>query len=583
MKKKLFLVALMVLLFVCAFAMAVSAESLEDFINVELTLDDNSKIEAYLKKGTVWSGYQGYDRVTIYTDYTDKSKTLDWSRVRVFDGRSSTIHTYKDGVLTDTGAFAQTLLGYPTNVSGVTHFYYPQGSIIVADNSFNNSKNGWSLEYLYIPKSVKIIGTGSCLKNTKLTTVEFEQGSLLEEIKGSVFKECSALESINLQDTRLKKIGGSTWEDDSSNAFRSCTSLTSVTFPETLESVGYNAFYLSGLSQTLVLPNSVTYVGPGSFLSTKIETLVLGDGPIEIGNNFVGDFDKTTNAFLKKVFIPSEATFITANQTWFKCVNQVEFYVIGKDCTNLINTLLSDDDSTKYMSIGKADSENATAYDGIIIENYSPCEAFYNGNHAVGTFVCERCDKVIYCDNPEHNLIVNIQYVDYLSEGEKSTVCLDCGSLPLITKAPALFTCVGYSAPEFGASGIAVGFTVNNGAVTEYQTVTGKAVRYGVFAVLQDRLGDNEIFGEDGAASAGVINADITNYDFEAFELKIVGFTDEQKDIKLAMGAYVAVTDGETTEYSYMQDDTKGKPVGEYYFVSYNDVISKTPSENIAQ
>ncbi len=579
MKKKLFLVTLMVLLFACAFAVAVSAASLENFINVELSLDDNSKIEAYLTKGTVWEGYQGYDRVTIYTDYTDKSKTLDWSRVRVFDGRSSTIHTYKDGVLTNTGAFAQTLLGYPTNVSGVTHFYYSQGSIIVADNSFNNDKNGWSLEYLYIPKSVKIIGTGSCFRNTKLTTVEFEQGSLLEEIKGSVFKECSALESINLQDTKLKKIGDSTWEDNSSNAFRLCTSLTSVTFPETLESVGYNAFYLSGLSQTLVLPNSVTYVGPGAFLSTKIETLVLGDGPIEIGNNFAGDFDKTTNAFLKRVFIPSEATFVTADQTWYKCVNQVKFYVIGKDCTNLINTLLSDDDSTKYMSIGKADSEDATEYDGIIIENYSPCEAFYNGNHTVGTFVCERCDKVIYCDNSEHNLIVNIQYVDYLSEGEKSTVCLDCGSLPLITKAPALFTCLGYSAPENGRDGIAIGYTVNKEAIEEYTSVTGKTLKYGVFAVLKDRLGDNDIFGEDGTASEGVISVEISSYKFASFELKITGFeTEEHMSAKLAMGAYVAVTYGETTEYSYMQFGTPNENE-KYCFISYNDIVGKPSSQ----
>ncbi len=573
MKKKLFLVTLMVLLFVCAFAMAVSAESLENFINVELTLDDNSKIEAYLTKGTVWDGYQGYDRVTIYTDYTDKSKTLDWSRVRVFDGRNSTIHTYKDGVLTDTGAFAQTLLGYPTNVSGVTHFYYSQGSIIVADNSFNNDKNGWSLEYLYIPKSVKIIGTGSCLKSTKLTTVEFEQGSLLEEIKGSVFKECSALESINLQDTRLKKIGGSTWEDNSSNAFRSCTSLTSVTFPETLESVGYNAFYLSGLSQTLVLPNSVTYVGPGAFLSTKIETLVLGDGPIEIGNNFAGDFDKTTNAFLKRVFIPSEATFVTADQTWYKCVNQVKFYVIGKDCTNLINTLLSDDDSTKYMSIGKADSEGATAYDGIIIENYSPCEAFYNGNHTVGTFVCERCDKVIYCDNPEHNLIVNIQYVDYLSEGEKSTVCLDCGSLPLITKAPALFTCLGYSAPENGEGSVAIGYSVNYEAIYYYENTTGKTVKFGLFAGIKDRIAENDIIGIDGNIADGAVVAEISNENFVKIELKLLGLnTDTYKATKFAIGAYVAVTDGETTEYSYLQHGTPAENE-KYCFVSYNDVV----------
>ena len=44
--------------------------------------------------------------------------------------------------------------------------------------------------------------------------------------------------------------------------------------------------------------------------------------------------------------------------------------------------------------------------------------------------------------------------------------------------------------------------------------------------------------------------------------------------MKLAMGAYVAVTDGEATEYSYLQP---GAPDGneKYSFVSYNDIVAK--------
>mgnify|MGYP003305062600 CR=1 FL=1 len=82
----------------------------------------------------------------------------------------------------------------------------------------------------------------------------------------------------------------------------------------------------------------------------------------------------------------------------------------------------------------------------------------------------------------------------------------------------------------------------------EYEEITGKTLKYGVFAVSQDRLGVNDVFGEDGTTAEGVINAEITSYEFVAFELKIAGFTDEHKDTKFAMGAYVAVTEGEETE-----------------------------------
>ena len=49
--------------------------------------------------------------------------------------------------------------------------------------------------------------------------------------------------------------------------------------------------------------------------------------------------------------------------------------------------------------------------------------------------------------------------------------------------------------------------------------------------------------------------------------------TDAQKDALLALGAYVAVTKDGATEYSYMQDETKGELIGSYYFVSYNDIV----------
>ena len=110
-------------------------------------------------------------------------------------------------------------------------------------------------------------------------------------------------------------------------------------------------------------------------------------------------------------------------------------------------------------------------------------------------------------------------------------------------------------------------------AIKEYAEVTGKTLKYGVFAVLQSKLGDNDVFADDGTVADGVINAEITNYEFVAFELKITGFTDEQKDTKLAMGAYVAVTGGETTEYSYMQVGTPNANE-KYCFISYNDIVN---------
>ena len=183
-----------------------------------------------------------------------------------------------------------------------------------------------------------------------------------------------------------------------------------------------------------------------------------------------------------------------------------------------------------------------------------------------------------------HSIFEGIVYTSYLEDGYYSYKCERCDDINNDKVAKALFTCLGYSAPEDGRGGIAIGYTVNNEAIAEYEEITGKTLKYGVFAVLQDRLGENDVFAEDGTVADGVINAEITNYDFVAFELKIVGFTTEiHKNAKLAMGAYVAVTDGEATEYSYMQGGEPNENE-KYNFVSYNDVVG-TPStnEDIAQ
>ena len=191
-----------------------------------------------------------------------------------------------------------------------------------------------------------------------------------------------------------------------------------------------------------------------------------------------------------------------------------------------------------------------------------------------GIIVCAGgCGKAYTCNNPEHDLeIVAITYTSYTQNGVKQIKCNTCGyEQATIVVAPALFECLGFSAPQNGRNGLAVGFTVNNEAIAEYEQVSGKEVKYGVFAVSQKNLGDKDLF-ENGVVASGAITAEVTDYKFSAFELKIVGFTTEQKGIKLAMGAYIAVTSEGNTSYFIMQsaEPSEGE---KYSFVSYNEVM----------
>ena len=184
---------------------------------------------------------------------------------------------------------------------------------------------------------------------------------------------------------------------------------------------------------------------------------------------------------------------------------------------------------------------------------------------------CEVCLKTLK-EALIHDIKTTILYEKgYTAQGLKTVACQNEGCAhSVVENAPALFTCLGYSAPMSGEAGIAIGFTINNEAVAEYRA-TGKSITFGVYAVAQQKLGENDIFDENGNATAGVINADLTSYSVDAFEIKIVGFADTQKDIKLSLGAYVT-EDGKS--YSYLQRDKAGELVGNYYAVTYNSVIA---------
>jgi hypothetical protein len=142
------------------------------------------------------------------------------------------------------------------------------------------------------------------------------------------------------------------------------------------------------------------------------------------------------------------------------------------------------------------------------------------------------------------------------------------------TQISPLFSCLGYSAPKDGRVGIVVSFTVDNDAIAEYEAVSGKSISYGVFAVAQSKLGDKDVFDTNGNLVSGAISAEITEYDFASFDLKILGFTDAQKDYKLAMGAYVIATKEGATEYAYLQANEPQS--GESYeFTTYNIALNK--------
>ena len=410
----------------------------------------------------------------------------------------------------------------------------------IADRSIGHQDQGKGnsyIQYLYIPKTVTSIGAQLVRNCDNLKEVKIDAS--VTKLNAGDFWSCNALEILDLSGmeklTTLDQITSAT------------PNLKTVLLPSTLTTIGGKAFQSCGSLTSIVLPSGLTTIGSNTFQSTKIQTLVLPATLTSVGGAAFHSISTVQTLVFANTSFDGWSTNVT-----FNGVNPTTIFFAGKDPSTLTNHYTQ---WASYQTMSYADY-------------LADPSAVTSKTIVYGTENCA-CGYIRTNESP------TVQFTSFTEQMTIVKTCAHCNSTDVVKTIQPIFTCLGYSTPEDDRTGLTIGFTINNEALNEYKAATGKTLNYGVFAVLKDRLGDNNIFGEDGTAIEGSINADITSYEFVAFELKIIGFTDEYKDIKLAMGAYVSVTDGETTEYSYLQAGTPAENE-KYCFISYNDIASSS-------
>ena len=605
MKKKIFLITAMVALLVCVFAISVSAAN-----EVTLVTGETVDFETVFKVGTsngvdnVVTGFNtGYNNNSmtdvIFPDYlagiecnglfgkyanpaSTTIKTLTFEATddffisgdNIFSGISVTKVTFNPNCVVEIrkGSFS--------GCTSLTEITFPKFRKL-ANNSFANCSNMVPTNELVFAEGMTEIGADAfhgcsslggtvvfpstlttikeeVFSGTNITGVDFSKCAELATLEKAIFAHCDSIETIDMSAcVKLTSLGNSFAEN--------CDELINVILPPNLEVVPEKSFAWCPNIQSMVIPASCTQIGVEAFQYARHE--------------------QALKVFT--LYIQSNVNFDTSRYSVFNSSSaKVEFVLIGENVTAesfiAANTYSHVTGATVVDYVA---GENPWTYvpgqtisSHTIVTNYCRALALmgeHNSDDNPCVINCSVCGKTSLKENPQHTVSITVNYESgYDKTGIKLTSCTNPGcGYEEASSVEAIFVCLGYSAPEDGRDGIAIGFTVNNVAIAEYEKATGKTLKYGVFAVLQNRLGDNDVFGEDGTVAEGVINADITSYNFVTFELKIVGFTDTQKDIKLAMGAYVAVTDGEGTEYSYLQFGAPSENE-KYCFVSYNDIVN---------
>lgn len=638
MQKKLFLLALMIVVLISVFTISIFAEEIivsktesEEYgtiiqLNSDPGLDNASQYVSTLKK----IGDNGTDKeaLCILTDGNadnpsyyvfPSSYIVDEREDGVFDIIATQLATAMAEFNTANGTsyYADYALDGSEGskrLNSVVRFVFPSSVLSANVNvclmksyanlveirfnhaiDFSNAKNMFFSD----KKLATVIGFEK-MDSTKLSSAMFASCSAIRYIKlptdivkipGSFFQGAKGVNVVNMEElTQLTTIDS--WAFDGTqnlvitlpdsvttlktsafeSAFKEGGSIT-INPTSQLTTIGEKAFSASVKLSSIYIPSTVTTIGANAFNGSGVKTLenfencqitTIKKGTFEAASNLISIKIPETvttieNAFLgnknlKKVYIPFSVTSIAdtfLKSTWSEAPTNVVFLYTGND-----TSIFADCAVIKGANvIPTSEYVESNTYTGMnLVVEYSVCLAYNNGVH--GTLEIGSVDV--------------ISYLKPITVKNKCTVCNYNTDNRIISP---LFTCIGYSIPENGRKQITIGYTVNNDAIADYSAITGKTVKYGVFAVAQDNFTSDEIFASDGTVAKNAVSIELSSK-YAGFEFKITGFKDNQVNKKLALGAYAITSDESSTKYSYMQETLVGDLVGNYYFVSFNDILN---------
>lgn len=600
MKKK-FLIALFVVVMACALAFTVSAA------NEVTTADGNSAdLEVVFKvNGNTVNGFNdgwsmanvkdvifpenitviknlNFNNSTVIETVTFESSTelvlesvsFNTSSVKTATFNPECVLNFKSGNFYNCASLTEitfpkflylpgNCFQFSKNMVPTNEIVFVEGIETISCHIFNGCGKVWGT--VVIPSTVKTIKEGS-FNGTGITAFDFSKCVNLTSIGGGYGGSFANIDTIKSYDfsacVNLTKFDGPA-------LFEGSAILESVIMPPNVTSIPHKTFAHCYMMSSLVLPASVTTIADESFHSARsgqeVKTFTMYiQSDVVLNSRYVF---RDSGAKIEFVLFGDG---ITAEQ--FKTTNAgIDIVQSGK------HSPLDDIEVIDYCG-----GENPWSFvpgqeraSHVIVDNYC-ATLVLTGEHVMGNnpcvILCTDCGISTPKENPEHNIVVLVEYANgYDNPGVKLTKCTNEGCPHKVSEeAGALFVCLGYSVSQY-SNGITIGYVVKKDMVTAYESVTDKTVNYGVFAVKKDTLGDNAIIDGNGDYANGVLGFKISNKAFDAFELKVTGFADDQKDTLLAIGAYVEVTDGEAAEYSYMQGDEPSEGQS-YHYVSYNSV-----------
>ena len=273
MKKKIILALALVTLFVCLFAVAVSAEDMTRYIEFDVTLDGaESSTRVYVAPydSDMWT--VKVDMNGAFYTALDQTGPIDKTKIVKIDMSNAKAYGYNNNnvkqvlAASDNSVFANvTEIKLPNNPGNYT---FVNGNLCkgwtslrvvdfgsanhIGDSAFENC----TFTEFTIPEQIEAINNNAFKGNTSLTKVSvlgpvgIMVGEKPKNVGSGIFMNCTALTDVNIG--QMRKVGA--------GMFQGCSSLTQITIPETATEIGATAFYKTSLV-SLHVPAAVTSIG----------------------------------------------------------------------------------------------------------------------------------------------------------------------------------------------------------------------------------------------------------------------------------------------------------------------------------
>lgn len=416
MKKKILLALLLVAIFTCLFAIAVSATPMSMYTEFPVYIDGQADpTTVYCTVSDAWTPTIELDDGFFTQPDNDAQYKVDASTIVKIDLSNVKPTGAKKDYIARTTALPQSQMTKLTEVKLVNNSNYTDvansfakgittlttidfGSATrIIDSAFEGCTG---LTELVLPERIIQTNNNSFKGCTGLTRLE-----ILGEVNvhSSVFQGCTSLVDVTL--VKVKNIGN--------GMFNGCSSLTEITIPETatsigstafmgtqivslhipanvtslgtqmvesvttfttltfaegskLTSIGHRCFQYSNLTGDIVLPEGLTSMDTVAFASTNITSITIPSTLSKVPDNAFKYCDN-----LETVVLPDNLTAIGSN-AFDGCTSLTEINVpntvtsIGSNAFNNCTSATITIDITKLTSIGSYAFKNFTGLTGVI-------------------------------------------------------------------------------------------------------------------------------------------------------------------------------------------------------------------------